>query len=617
MRCCDVVTCCRAISPPTADARLTTGFLALRLSTHRCLNILEIVQMLCANLDPTSSSDRSALAILSRSSSIFHEPALDMLWRTQDSLDQLLRCMPSDLLENPVELESYFSIPMRTWHLLRPIVATDWKVATTYSSRVKSLQLSCFSIHMTRDILPVFGLCVPGGDLFPNLQSLHWDPTPLPLEFASIQVFLSRRLTDISFSCDAPNNTNLSLLSTLATRCSRLTYVSINFTQNSEQGDTVTCLSICAMPALQSLSMGCPNMTTLQHLGQLPTLTSLTLRALPSTLPAVSPMFVHLHHLSLTADTITLATRFLRTCYSPSLLSFRVTFTGCASTAETKDFYSTVEACCSHSSLTSLSLRNYAGDSVPDGVYGLYITEDLLRTFTCLTKLTSLSVTSAVGFDLDDANIARLAPAWPHMQNLTLGTCSPRARSSLTLQCLSGDIPPIQQHSVTHLDVTRSVISTAAPIARFLSGVFPNLRTVITYREEDDNDDPDELEDNGEEIAFHKLWKEVESLIPDLSLNLLLWAPSSLTISHMLEDTAQLVPTAPFDDLDADVILRTSDGVDFYVYRVVLSLASNDISAARFPLRFHLMSRYRSSFIFLTPAVTLFTPVDSWISIYT
>ncbi|KAH8093110.1 hypothetical protein BXZ70DRAFT_993044, partial [Cristinia sonorae] len=34
------------------------------------------------------------------------------------------------------------------------------------------------------------------------------------------------------------------------------------------------------------------------------------------------------------------------------------------------------------------------------------------------------------------------------------------------------------------------------------------------------------------------------------------------------------IATAPFDDKNADVILRTSDNVDFYVYKVVLGLAS-------------------------------------------
>ncbi|KAJ7776040.1 hypothetical protein DFH07DRAFT_732034 [Mycena maculata] len=38
--------------------------------------------------------------------------------------------------------------------------------------------------------------------------------------------------------------------------------------------------------------------------------------------------------------------------------------------------------------------------------------------------------------------------------------------------------------------------------------------------------------------------------------------------------THRFVPHAPFDDTGADVILRSSDGIDFHVHRLVLSLAS-------------------------------------------
>lgn len=44
-----------------------------------------------------------------------------------------------------------------------------------------------------------------------------------------------------------------------------------------------------------------------------------------------------------------------------------------------------------------------------------------------------------------------------------------------------------------------------------------------------------------------------------------------------MEDTAKTPPFAPhgpFDDLSADVVLRSSDGIDFRVHRIVLSLAS-------------------------------------------
>ncbi|TCD62787.1 hypothetical protein EIP91_006405 [Steccherinum ochraceum] len=44
----------------------------------------------------------------------------------------------------------------------------------------------------------------------------------------------------------------------------------------------------------------------------------------------------------------------------------------------------------------------------------------------------------------------------------------------------------------------------------------------------------------------------------------------------MTVDTVMSVQkaSAPFDDVGADTVLRTSDGVDFYIYRIVLSLAS-------------------------------------------
>ena len=49
------------------------------------------------------------------------------------------------------------------------------------------------------------------------------------------------------------------------------------------------------------------------------------------------------------------------------------------------------------------------------------------------------------------------------------------------------------------------------------------------------------------------------------------------TWPHLLTRTERTSPTAfgpPFDDTDADIILRSSDQVDFHVYKVILSKAS-------------------------------------------
>ncbi|KAJ6517867.1 hypothetical protein DFH09DRAFT_1098658 [Mycena vulgaris] len=73
----------------------------------------------------------------------------------------------------------------------------------------------------------------------------------------------------------------------------------------------------------------------------------------------------------------------------------------------------------------------------------------------------------------------------------------------------------VVQGSLYSLDVCYSAISNSLPMARFLSGIFPNLGLITTDREYRNNCDAEELELDGAEIAFHRLWKEVESQIPE------------------------------------------------------------------------------------------------------
>jgi hypothetical protein len=63
---------------------------------HPSLQIPEIVGLVVSGLDP---SDRADLAALARTSTIFHEPCLDALWRDQDTLMNLIRCTPDNLWE--------------------------------------------------------------------------------------------------------------------------------------------------------------------------------------------------------------------------------------------------------------------------------------------------------------------------------------------------------------------------------------------------------------------------------------------------------------------------------------------------------------------------------------
>jgi hypothetical protein len=80
---------------------------------HRALEILEIIEMICGHLPQPSANPylrldehdlpmARSLAALARTSKNFQNPALDALWRVQHTLLNLLKCMPSDLWNIPL-----------------------------------------------------------------------------------------------------------------------------------------------------------------------------------------------------------------------------------------------------------------------------------------------------------------------------------------------------------------------------------------------------------------------------------------------------------------------------------------------------------------------------------
>ncbi|KAJ6494448.1 hypothetical protein C8R45DRAFT_1095368 [Mycena sanguinolenta] len=63
---------------------------------HPPLDVSEIVCMIVSQLDCSSREGRAALATLARCK-IFHDHALDALWREQETIFNLIACMPADV----------------------------------------------------------------------------------------------------------------------------------------------------------------------------------------------------------------------------------------------------------------------------------------------------------------------------------------------------------------------------------------------------------------------------------------------------------------------------------------------------------------------------------------
>ncbi|KAF7333734.1 hypothetical protein MVEN_02329900 [Mycena venus] len=505
---------------------------------HRGLQILEIVELICSNvvqISPTSPRRTArTLAALARTCTIFSGPALDALWRKQTSLAPFLKLMPEDLFE-PSDRPG--GLHNRQWRLSRPIVATDWSRATTYAFRVRELFLSHFGFERTSDVLQAFILCCPSGFLFPRLRILTYPlshPTP-------IRIFLPSTLEQISVTGEA-SHTSLSLLSALANSCPRLKSVAVSLSPESGHVNHNTCLLVAALHSLVSLTMDTPTLAGISHLGQLSTLTTLRLGSLPSTLVSLSsgspPMFPRLRLLQVASAPIGPATALIRRCSNTPLVYLNLNFQTCPTIVEMEAFYKALRAVCVHASLESITLGALKPVSPAARRDDYAITGRSLDILTCFTKLGALFLTAPGGFDLDDPSIARLAAAWPNLKNLWLATVPSDVEPRLTLQSLRSlaehcpnlrllhinvdarSIPPtgptrVVHYCLTSINVASSPISGAPPVARYISGLFPNVSEITTAREDEDNDDAEEIIQNVKAIQYHNLWKEVETQVPE------------------------------------------------------------------------------------------------------
>ncbi|KAJ7620859.1 hypothetical protein DFH06DRAFT_1482460 [Mycena polygramma] len=515
---------------------------------HRCLGILEIVESICANLDPIIptppqslgeasevSGASGALAALARTSTTMSGPALNMLWKSLTDPIPFLNLFPDGgftlandgILGNPL------------WRMARPIVPTDWERPLVYAPRIRALSLTWYPARKLSEIWLSLGMCCPAGLVFPNLQKFTWrerSANSVPL-----RMFCPSTLTEIRLSCEASYPT-LSLVAALSIYCPGLKHISLRLEPPSHQVQTAASTLICGLQNVETLLMDVPTSAALRHMAQLSGLTSLQITGLPA-LPEdsnLSPLiFPRLRQLVLGPLEIQPATEFLAFLADSPLHSLQLILKTCVTVAETDALFRTVRATFSHKCFKCFTLRSDADHFPTEGREDYRINANSLGILSCFSGLTTLSIMSPVGFDLDDAAVDLLAKAWPRLRELTLQTNIMAPPIHLTLNALRSlaahcpqlrsldiefdptSVPParegdrVVQESLESLSVGCSPILKPGPVARYLSSLFPNLRSISTAREDEDNEDPEEVENQGQAISYHRRWKEVEEHIPD------------------------------------------------------------------------------------------------------
>ncbi|KAJ6587513.1 hypothetical protein DFH09DRAFT_1074744 [Mycena vulgaris] len=463
----------------------------------------------------------------------FQNPALDMLWRRQDTLLNFLKCFPNDLIETVVDLIGRQE-ELTDFRLLRPISNDDWTRPLFYCHRVQELNLQNELRIGSWAELPTQYF---GAYMFPNLKCLQVYPTTL-FSFENLELLLSPRIVRIGFDFSTELAVVSRIIPTLTSRCPSLTDIAIAVDEPEKSLQIVSAF-VRSLVRVERCSVDNLDGAAYEHLGHLPSLKKLVLfdPQMPRDIPLAStralsqfPIYSSLESLSFGMTTLEKITAFITIIARCPIQILEVEELVSSPTRDVaKLFFAALTAHCSPHSLLRINT----------GTSGISISEELdamvdsvtFRLLFCFTNLVTVHLPPPFEFDLDDTDIREMARAWPRIESLEL-RCTPFTRSRITLKGLSffaeysphlstlemdfdatsvpewdvsaATTPP--QTSLAHVFVEHCPIATPGPVAAFISRIFPNAAI-------DCWDDGLELGSEAE-ISFRR-WQEVRHILQE------------------------------------------------------------------------------------------------------
>ncbi|KAJ7787076.1 hypothetical protein B0H14DRAFT_2955308, partial [Mycena olivaceomarginata] len=502
---------------------------------HRALTIPEIHLEILAEPHHEGSGTRrnlEDLAALARTCRDFENPALDILWREQNTLANTLKCLPSNLWEETL-------VPNDGSYCLRLTSAAqgaEWDRPLAHARRVRRLILDEWSSPYAfpdRDLLEIISSSLPQEYLFPNLRSIRLEPHD-DAELSFIPLFAGPQLTDITLSVDM-STSGILLLPTLDLR-----YQPADNTLYRNLPTLLLNLDRVEILALDKLDLA-----ALEYLGQLPSLRSLTLHT-PDLLdlgrPFLSPnpqtphsSFQALRTIQLSRTTFDFAIECINlfTGIGCHLEEFVVGSEVLATQITAENLYAAIAGGLSHTHLQTLNISNL-NDGVSEtptplaSASGIYvISGHILTPLYPFTNLAVLILVSPVGFDIGDAAAWDMAPAWPNLVRLVLESATEvHYPSTMTLHGLRAFAEhckalkflaiTVNGFTVPPLDNSPQMRIPQRQLCSFdVANLFPDLSEIRTHDEGfwEDRDSDDEDEETTAARLYHSRWKEVEALI--------------------------------------------------------------------------------------------------------
>ncbi|KAJ7037557.1 hypothetical protein C8F04DRAFT_1393501 [Mycena alexandri] len=475
---------------------------------HRALMIPELLRLICLEIDGglnfISPLGTRQLAILARTCTTISAHALDVLWAFHPTLMNLLACMPSDLWNKDKSLR-------------RPILQSDWERPLQYMHRVR--HLCCMGgsfprkIHLSA-LFEIIRLSLPTPHLFPNLRYLRWT-IDYPNSLSLVPLLLAPGITAITLGTFISTQ-DLTLLATLAARCPALMKVSI-FEDTREQLDGSKAVSsfVCGLSHIQVLSLGNLDQPAFMHLANVHSLRELDLIASPrlTQITDEGPKFVALRHLAVSSTPAKAVLALIcALSYSSPLQSLEIDLKPRPSALLLEQLYAALKQHLPPSLLQDVTITTESLSRPGLQIPGIPFTT--IGHLLYFPNLRTITLQDDFGVDISDDALCSMARAWPGLESLSLCAAHLPQRAlrptlfsllylaehcpklmTLDLAEDASTVPLVDeqryrktlQHKLCSWSVAGSLSSSPLPVARFLSGLFTQLDSIINVQEGPDD----------------------------------------------------------------------------------------------------------------------------------
>ncbi|OBZ66705.1 hypothetical protein A0H81_13154 [Grifola frondosa] len=370
---------------------------------HRCLLVAEVWRRIVEEAETTSS-----LAALARTCRAFKDTALDILWCNQRGLENIIKCISPDVLEErPGDVVPllYFKRPLRDSDLYR----FDF-----YAPRIKVLldQFPYFCVAPSEDLLCVLSR-YRRSPLLPNLYRIECghllgDSGNLYLW----SLLLSHNLRDFCIQT-ADDETAASALTHLRLLSPHLRSITICLQFGGEAPYTLSALSD-ALLHLTELSW---RLSLIENLA-LGARYDTSSNALTSLIPREKLVFRSLDRLTMHASSVFAAcTAFVKRAQFPRLTHIILEIESeIVDDVDPLPFFKALyDSCSSPAAVTEVSFTDLGLSSS-----SVYTRHDTLNSYpaACFPKLADVKVKTPCGLALDDSAVKDIAVAWPQLSSL-------------------------------------------------------------------------------------------------------------------------------------------------------------------------------------------------------